>query len=102
MTAKIKEPVISVLSYSEYQQAIEDGKILPKYYILNAMQEYVFIHTRNRVVAYDYFKLHYPLYTLRTSRADSGSGGSCSETSSTRRGQAKYLNQNYGIPRDLC
>lgn len=102
MIAKIKEPVISVLSYSEYQQAIEDGKILPKYYILNAMQEYVFVHTRNRLVAYEWLKINYPQYVMRTTRQDSGTGGGCSETSSTRRGQAKYLNQNYGIPRGLC
>lgn len=99
---KVKEPVVSVLSYEEYQAAIAESKILPKYYIVDALQNYVFIHTRNRVIAYDYFKLHYPLYTLRTSRADSGGGSGCSDTSSTRRGQAKYLNQNYGIPRDLC
>lgn len=102
MIAKIKEPVISVLSYSEYQQAIEDGKILPKYYILNAMQEYVFVHTRNRLVAYEWLKINYPQYVMRTTRQDGGGGSGCSDTSSTRRGQAKYLNQNYGIPRDLC
>lgn len=99
---KVKEPVTSTLSYTEYQQAVEDGKILPKYYIVSAMQDYVFVHTRNRVIAYEYFKEHYPMYTLRTSRADGGGGSGCSDTSSTRRGQAKYLNQNYGIPRDLC
>lgn len=99
---KVKEPVTSTLSYTEYQQAVEDGKILPKYYILNALQQYVFVHTRNRVIAYDYFKEHYPQYVMRTTRQDGGTGGGCSETSSTRRGQAKYLNQNYGIPRDLC
>ena len=97
---KVKEPVTSTLSYTEYQQAIEDGKILPKYYILNAMQEYVFIHTRNRVIAYDYFKLHYPLYSMRTSRQDSGGGSGCSETSSTRRGQSKFQS-DFGIPHGL-
>ena len=99
---KVKEPVTSTLSYIEYQQAIEDGKILPKYYIVNAMQNYVFVHTHNRVIAFDYFKLHYPQYVMRTTRQDGGGGSGCSDTSSTRRGQAKYLNQNYGIPRDLC
>lgn len=99
---KVKEPVTSTLSYTEYQQAIEDGKILPKYYIVSAMQDYVFVHTRNRLVAYEWLKINYPQYVMRTTRQDSGTGGGCSETSSTRRGQAKYLNQNYGIPRDLC
>jgi len=100
MTAKIKEPIISVLSYSEYQQAIEEGKILPKYYIVDALQQYVFVHTRNRVVAFDYFKLHYPQYTLRTSRQDGGGGSGCSETSSTRRGQSKFQS-DFGIPQGL-
>ena len=100
MTAKIKEPTISVLSCTEYRQAIEDGKILPKYYILNAMQEYVFCHTRNRVVAFDYFKLHYPQYTLRTSRADGGGGSGCSSTCSTRRGQSKFK-EGFGVPEGL-
>ena len=97
---KVKEPVTSILSYTEYQQAIEEGKILPKYYIVDAMQNYVFVHTRNRVIAFDYFKLHYPLYTLRTSRADSGGGSGCSDTSSTRRGQSKFQS-DFGIPQGL-
>lgn len=99
---KVKEPVTSTISYAEYQQAIEDGKILPKYYVVDAMQNYVFVHTRNRLVAYEWLKINYPQYVMRTTRQDSGTGGGCSETSSTRRGQAKYLNQNYGIPRGLC
>ena len=100
MIAKVKEPVTSTLSYTEYQQAIEDGKILPKYYILNALQQYVFVHTRNRVIAFDYFKLHYPQYTLRTSRQDGGGGSGCSDTSSTRRGQSKFQS-DFGIPQGL-
>ena len=100
MIAKVKEPVTSTLSYTEYQQAIEEGKILPKYYILNALQQYVFVHTRNRVIAFDYFKLHYPQYTLRTSRADSGGGSGCSSTCSTRRGQSKFQ-EGFGVPEGL-
>jgi hypothetical protein len=98
---RVKEPIVSVLSYEEYQAAVAESKILPKYYIVDALQSYIFIHTRNRVIAYDYFKLNYPLYTMRTSRIDKGGGTGCSSTSSTRKGQAKYLNNNYGIPREL-
>ena len=97
---KVKEPIVSVLSYEEYQEAVADGRILPKYYILNALQQYVFVHTRNRVLAYDYFKLHYPQYVMRTTRQDGGGGGGCSETSSTRRGQAKFKS-DFGIPLEL-
>lgn len=97
---KVKEPVTSTLSYTEYQQAIEEGKILPKYYILNALQSCIFIHTRNRLIAYEYFKEHYPQYTLRTSRADSGTGAGCSSTCSTRRGQSKFKD-GFGVPSGL-
>ena len=97
---KVKEPVTSTLSYTEYQQAIEDGKILPKYYIVSAMQNYVFVHTRNRLVAYEWLKLNYPQYVMRTTRQDSGTGGGCSETSSTRRGQSKFQS-DFGIPLEL-
>ena len=97
---KVKEPVTSILSYTEYQQAIEESKVLPKYYIVDAMQSYVFVHTRNRVVAYEWFKINYPQYTMRTTRQDSGTGGGCSETSSTRRGQSKFQS-DFGIPQGL-
>ena len=97
---KVKEPIVSVLSYEEYQEAVADGKVLPKYYIVNALQQYVFCHTRNRVIAFDYFKLHYPQYVIRTTRQDGGTGGGCSETSSTRRGQSKFQS-DFGIPLGL-
>jgi len=97
---KVKEPVVSVLSYEEYQAAVAEGKILPKYYIVNALQQYVFVHTRNRLIAYNYFKEHYPMYTLRTSRQDGGRGSGCSDTSSTRRGQSRFQS-DFGIPLEL-
>ena len=97
---KVKEPVTSILSYTEYQQAIEESKVLPKYYIVDAMQSYVFVHTRNRVVAYEWFKINYPQYVMRTTRQDSGTGGGCSETSSTRRGQSKFR-ESFGVPSGL-
>lgn len=97
---KVKEPVTSILSYTEYQQAIEEGKILPKYYIVDALQSYVFVHTRNRLVAYEWLKEHYPQYVMRTTRQDSGTGGGCSSTCSTRRGQSKFQS-DFGIPLEL-
>jgi hypothetical protein len=97
---KTKEPIVSMLSWEEYQEAVAEGRVLPKYYIVNAMQSYVFVHTRNRVIAYEYFKEHYPQYTLRTSRQDGGTGAGCSETSSTRRGQSKFQS-DFGIPQGL-
>ena len=97
---KVKEPIVSVLSYEEYQEAVAGCKILPKYYILNALQQYVFVHTRNRLIAYEWLKLNYPQYVMRTTRQDGGGGRGCSETSSTRRGQSKFRD-NFGVPSGL-
>ena len=97
---KVKEPVVSVLSYEEYQAAVAEGRVLPKYYILNALQQYVFVHTRNRLIAYEWLKLNYPQYVMRTTRQDGGGGSGCSETSSTRRGQSKFQS-DFGIPLEL-
>jgi len=100
MIAKVKEPVVSVLSYEEYQAAVAEGRILPKYYILNALQQYVFVHTRNRLIAYEWLKLNYPQYTMRTTRQDGGGGSGCSSTCSTRRGQSKFQ-EGFGVPEGL-
>lgn len=97
---KVKEPIVSVLSYQEYQEAVADGKVLPKYYIVNALQSYVFVHTRSRVTAYEWLKLNYPQYVMRTTRQDGGTGGGCSSTCSTRRGQSKFRD-NFGVPSGL-
>jgi len=97
---KTKELIVSVLSWEEYQAAVAEGRILPKYYILNALQQYVFVHTRNRLIAYEWLKLNYPQYVMRTTRQDGGTGRGCSETSSTRRGQSKFQS-DFGIPLEL-
>ena len=100
MIAKVKEPIVSVLSYEEYQEAVAESKILPKYYIVDALQQYVFVHTRNRVVAYEWFKINYPQYVMRTTRQDGGGGSGCSSTCSTRRGQSKFKD-GFGVPECL-
>lgn len=87
-----------ILSYSEY---ISTTKYPSKYFVVNAIQQYVFIITRSRVKAEEYRKEHYPMYGLRCMTTEKGGGTSCSETSSTRRGQAKFLNKSFGIPRGL-
>lgn len=100
MIAKVKEPVVSVLSYEEYQEAVAEGRVLRKYYIVDALQNYVFCHTNNRLSAYEWFKLNYPIYTMRTVRQDSGNGTGCSATCSTRRGQSKFKD-GFGVPEGL-
>lgn len=97
--SKIEKPIETVtLSYAEYVNA---DKFPSKYFIVNALQQYVFIVTRTRAKAEEYRKEHYPLYGLRCTTTEKGGGTGCSETSSTRRGQAKYLNKNFGLPKGL-
>ena len=98
-TPKIEKPIETVtLSYSEYVGA---DTFPSKYFIVNALQQYVFIVTRSREKAEEYRKEHYPMYGLRCTVQEKGGGSSCSDTSSTRRGQAKYLNKSFGLPRGL-
>lgn len=86
------------LSYTEYVSAV---KFPSKYFVVNALQQYVFIVTRSRAKAEEYRKEHYPMYMVRCTTTEKGGGTSCSDTSSTRRGQAKFLNKSFGIPRGL-
>ena len=75
--------------------------MLKHIFIVNALQQYVFIVTRSREKAEEYRKEHYPMYGLRCTVQEKGGGSGCSDTSSTRRGQAKYLNKSFGLPRGL-
>ena len=97
--SKIEKAIETVtLSYAEYVSATNFPS---KYFIVNALQQYVFIVTRSREKAEQYRKEHYPLYGLRCTVQEKGGGSGCSDTSSTRRGQSKFLNKSFGIPRGL-
>lgn len=97
--SKVEKAIEAVtLSYAEYVSAV---RYPSKYFIVNALQQYVFIITRSREKAEQYRKEHYPMYGLRCTTTEKGGGTGCSETSSTRRGQAKYLNKNFGLPKGL-
>ena len=93
-----KELQTTTLLYSEY---VVCTKYPSKYFIVNSLQQYVFVHTRSRVAAEEWRKTNYPLYSLRTTKEESGGGTGCSDTSSTRKGQAKYLNKSFGVPKGL-
>lgn len=96
--SKIEKPIETVtLSYAEYVSA---DTFPSKYFIVNALQQYVFIVTRSREKAEQYRKEHYPMYGLRCTVQEKGGGSSCSDTSSTRRGQSKFKS-NFGLPRGL-
>ena len=96
--SKIEKPIETVtLSYAEYVSA---DTFPSKYFIVNALQQYVFIVTRSREKAEQYRKEHYPMYGLRCTVQEKGGGSGCSDTSSTRRGQSKFKS-NFGLPRGL-
>lgn len=96
--SKIEKPIETVtLSYSEYVNATNFPS---KYFIVNALQQYIFIVTRSREKAEQYRKEHHPMYGLRCTVQEKGGGTGCSETGSTRRGQSKFKS-NFGLPRGL-
>ena len=95
---KIEKAIEAVtLSYAEYVSA---AKFPSKYFIVNALQQYIFIVTRSREKAEQYRKEHYPLYGLRCTVQEKGGGSGCSDTISTRRGQSKFKS-NFGLPKGL-
>ena len=96
--SKVEKAIETVtLSYSEYINATKHPS---KYFIVNALQQYVFIVTRSREKAEQYRKEYYPMYGLRCTVQEKGGGSSCSDTSSTRRGQSKFKS-NFGLSRGL-
>lgn len=96
--SKIEKPIETVtLSYAEYVSA---DRYPSKYFIVNALQQYVFIVTRSREKAEQYRKEYYPMYGLRCTVQEKGGGSGCSETGSTRRGQSKFKS-NFRLPRGL-
>lgn len=60
-----KELQTTTLLYSEY---VVCTKYPSKYFIVNSLQQYVFVHTRSRVAAEEWRKTNYPLYSLRTQK----------------------------------
>lgn len=86
------------LSFTEYTTK---SKLPSRYYFLNSMGEYVFILTNKREKAKEYLDKEYgKLYSLRIVGGSKGGGTGCSESCSTRRGQAKFK-PNFGLPRGL-
>jgi len=93
-----------VMSFEEYQQAKEEKKALSKYFYVNALGQYVFIKTRDRAKAQAFIdeECGKGKYRVRTYSQDGAERGeaSCIATE-TRRGQARYRNESFGIPRNV-
>mgnify|MGYP007054562031 CR=1 FL=1 len=91
-----KEIKVTVVEASEIENYDEDGgftfKHPAKYYFVNAMGQYVYIHTREMKVAVEYIKENYDgRYVVRTAKeSKSDSNYTCTGTTS-RRGTASHL-----------
>lgn len=91
------------LTFAEYNQAKEEKKVLPKFFVVDAMGLYVFIKTRDRTTAQEWVNENYGAgkYRVRTYVQDgaASSDASCRATE-TRRGQ-HVRNESFGIFRGL-
>jgi hypothetical protein len=87
------------LSHAEYLEAKEMKKILPKFYFRDAMGSYIFIKTRDRAKALQYIKDEYGgKYALKSYTQDgAASDAATCRATETRKSQAKYRNENFGL-----
>lgn len=87
------------MSHAEYLEAKEMKKALPKFYFRDAMGSYVFIKTRDRAKALQYIKDEYGgRYALKSYTQDGvASGDATCRATETRKSQAKYRNENFGL-----
>lgn len=92
------------LTFTEYNQAKEEKKVLPKFFYVNCLGHYVFIKTRDRAKAQAFIdeECGKGKYRVRTYVQDGSESGDAScRATETRRGQAKGRNEMFGVPRGL-
>ncbi len=98
------KPIETVaLTFTEYNQAKEEKKVLPKFFYVNCLGEYVFIKTRDRAKAQAFIdeECGKGKYKVRTFVQDgAASGDATCRATSTRRGQ-HVANTSFGIPNSL-
>lgn len=86
---------ITVVEASDIESYDEDEgfsfKHPSKYYFVNAMGQYVYIHTRDMKVAVEYIKENYGgRYTVRTAKQSNGSGNyTCVGTATRPKGSSR-------------
>lgn len=88
------------MTFAEYNQAKEEKKILPKFFYVNCLGDYVFLKTRDRAKAQAFIdeECGKGKYQIRTYTQDgAASGDATCRATETRRGQAKYRNENFGL-----
>lgn len=98
---KEPKPIETVtLTFDMYLQAKEDKLILPKFFYVNCLGDYVFIKTRDRAKAQAFIdeECGKGKYKVRTYTQDGATSGDATcRATETRRGQAKYRNENFGL-----
>lgn len=94
MSEKKKEIKVSVITYEQYVDY--EYVDIANYFIVSALQEYVYFHTNDRMLAQEKCNEMFGMskYTVKASRitktkSKSESGGLSAAGTSTRRGQQK-------------
>ena len=106
MTTKIETFTLTRQQYNAIisKEVEEDSLVgisLSKYFVINALGDYVFIRTRDRAKAQAWVDEEYGKgkYRVRTNTQDGASADTAScRAVETRKSQAKYRNENYGLP----
>lgn len=91
-----KEIKVTVVEASEIENYDEDGgftfKHPAKYYFVNAMGQYVYMHTREMKVAVEYIKENYDgRYVVRTVKESKSDANYTCTGSNSRKGFASHL-----------
>lgn len=93
MTKEIKVTVVEASEIEQYNDG--EGFIFKhpsKYYFVNAMGQYIYIHTRDMKVAVEYIKENYDgRYVVRTAKQSAGGGDYTCTGSNSRKGMASHL-----------
>lgn len=88
------------LTFDMYLQAKEEKLILPKFFYVNCLGDYVFLKTRDRAKAQAFIdeECGKGKYRVRSCVQDGvASGDATCRATETRRGQAKYRNETFGL-----
>ena len=94
--SEVKITVVEAYEIDNYDE--EEGfsfKHPAKYYFVNGLGQYVYLHTRDMKVAVEYIKEHYDgKYTVRTAKQSSGKGDYTASGTTTRKCTGSWLKKS--------
>ena len=97
MSKEVKVTVVEASEIDNYSD--EEGftfKHPSKYYFVNALGQYIYIHTRDMKVAVEYIKENYDgRYTVRTAKESKSDNNYTCTGSNSRKGFAPQLKKTY-------